>query len=95
MDRKELIAKKNRELDVKRRDTRERMMAYVESSQRMGKTMREIKSSKQYERYTEEIVSICAQYEAESIFPDNFPKVRFYGPNKNIGSSDGDDQPKK
>ncbi|MFW0730997.1 hypothetical protein [Enterococcus raffinosus] len=92
MDRKDQIAKKNRELDDKRWDARGRMMDYVESSRRMGKNMKEIKESRQYEMYVEEIAGICAQYETESNFPDNFPKVHFYGPNKNVGFSGDDDR---
>jgi hypothetical protein len=91
MDRKEQIAKRNRELDDLRWDARGRMMDFVESSKRMGKTMKEIRASKQYEQYVEEIAGICAQYETESNFPDHFPKKRFYGPNKNVGFSKDDE----
>lgn len=93
MDRKDQIAKNNKALDEKRWEARGRMMDFVESSRRMGKKMKEIKTSKQYERYVEEIAGIISQYETESNFPDNFPKKRFYGPNKNVGFSGDDDRP--
>lgn len=71
------------------------MIDFVESSKRMGKTMKEIRASKQYEQYVEEIACICAQYETESNFPDHFPKKRFYGPDKNVGFSVDDERPEK
>lgn len=59
----------------------------------MGKSMKEIRASKQYEHYVEEIAGICALYETESNYSDHFPKKRFYGPNKNVGFSGDDDRP--
>lgn len=93
MDRKDRIAKNNRALDEKRWEARERMQSYIRSSLRMGKSMKEIRQSLEYENHVAEISYICSQYETESNFPDHFPKKRFYGPNKNVGFSGDDDRP--
>lgn len=78
---------------MKNAGKRERMQGYIRSSLRMGKSMKEIRQSLEYENHVAEISYICSQYETVSNFPDHFPKKRFYGPGKNVGFSGDDEWP--
>uniref|UniRef100_UPI0009B48EAE hypothetical protein n=1 Tax=Enterococcus faecium TaxID=1352 RepID=UPI0009B48EAE len=59
-------------------ENRNMMFNYYESMRCLNKSSNEIIESSKYKQLMEERVSLIQEIETESIFPDHFPKVRFY-----------------
>ena len=72
------IKKRNQERLALLNENRNRMFSYYESMRCLNKSRSEIIESSKYKQLMEERVSLIQEIETESIFPDHFPKVRFY-----------------
>lgn len=56
--------------------------SYIESMGKLGKNRQEIEESELYQKFENDIVDIILQMKKETIFPDHFPRVRFYSEDK-------------
>ncbi|HEA4053416.1 TPA: hypothetical protein RWN28_000574 [Enterococcus faecium] len=72
------IKKRNQERLELLNENRNRMFSYYESMRCLNKSRSEIIESSKYKQLMEERVSLIQEIETESIFPEHFPKVRFY-----------------
>lgn len=82
MDELEKIKKQNKELEKQLNEIKSKKYSYIESMGKLGKNIQEIKESEVYQKFENDIVDTILQMKKETIFPDHFPKVRFYSDDK-------------